>query len=357
MNGRWRRVSSVVQVGIPALLLAGVVLGAPKKTDGPSLTPQVSGTTNRLQAVSPVNDQVVWVSGTGGTYALTTDGGQTWESAQVPGAETLEFRDVEGVSADVAYLLAAGGGDASRIYKTENGGATWTLQAQNTDPLGFWDCFAFWNPTQGLTMADPVNDRFPVIRTLDGETWEDIGDDLPAPLPGEFAFAASGTCAATVGKKWAWLGTGGGSVARVLATPDQGETWTAYDTPLAAGPVAGVFTIDFRNPARGVIGGGDLATTTDIVDNFARSHDGGKTWELATNAPIPGAIFGLDYVGTPGRPRYIVATGPGGAAWTPDEGDTWTLLEDVEGFWAVAFASPDAGWLVGTQGRIIKVSF
>lgn len=356
MNGRWRRFARLVGVGIPALLLAGVVPGAPKKTDGPTLTPQESGTTSRLQAVSPVNDLVVWASGVDGTWARTIDGGETWESHQVPGAEALEFRDVEGVSAEVAYLLAAGLGTDSQIYKTEDGGATWTLQALNTDPLGFWDCFAFWNSTSGVTMADPVDGRFPVIRTLDGETWQDIGDNFPPPLPGEFAFAASGTCVTTVGKKWAWIGTGGASVARVLATTDQGETWTAYNTPMAIAPAGGVFSVDFRNPAHGVIGGGDFLAT-EILDNFARSSDGGKTWELATNAPIPGAIFGLSYVGTPGRPKWIVATGPGGAAWTPDEGDTWIPIEGLANFWAVAFASPDAGWLVGTDGRIVKISF
>jgi photosystem II stability/assembly factor-like uncharacterized protein len=356
----------VVQVCVPSLLLAGIVLGAPKPQQEPTLTPQDSGTTERLQAVSPVNSQVVWASGTGGTYALTTDGGETWESHQVPGAELLEFRDVEGVSAEVAYLLAAGVGTDSRIYKTEDGGATWMLQITNPDEFGFWDCFAFWSPTKGLTMADPVNDRFPVIRTLDGETWQDIGDNLPPPLPGEFAFAASGTCVATVGKKWAWMGTGGADVARILATTDQGQTWAAYDTPVAIAPAGGVFSVAFRNPAQGVVGGGDFLST-EILDNFARSSDGGKTWELATNAPIPGAIFGLTYIGKPGggdgeggggpHVHTIVATGPGGTAWTPDDGDTWNLLEDVEGFWAVAFASPDAGWLVGEDGTILKISF
>jgi hypothetical protein len=29
----------------------------------------------------------------------------------------------------------------------------------------------------------------------------------------------------------------------------------------------------------------------------------------------------------------------------------------VTGFWAVAFATPKAGWLVGTDGRILKISF
>jgi len=359
MHGRWRRVSSLIRVGIPTLLLANVALGAPKPQQGPTLTPQVSGTTSRLQAVSPVNSQVVWASGVNGTYALTTDGGETWVSHVVPGAETLQFRDVEGVSAEVAYLMAAGSGTDSRIYKTEDGGATWTLQIQNTDPAGFYDCFAFWNPTQGLTMSDSVNGRLPVLRTLDGETWQDIGDNLPPALPGgEFAFAASGTCVATVGKKWAWISSGSTAETRILATTDKGETWNAYPTPIAAAAsgAAGVFSVAFRNPAQGVIGGGDFIGTT-VIDNFARSSNGGKTWELATNAPIPGAIFGLSYVGTPGRPRTVVATGPGGAAWTPDEGDTWHLLEGVENFWAVAFAGPDAGWLVGTDGRILKISF
>ena len=74
----------------------------------PTVTPQQSGTTNRLQAVSPVNSQVVWASGVGGTFVLTTDGGNTWKAGVVPGAEALQFRDVEGVSEKVAYLMAAG---------------------------------------------------------------------------------------------------------------------------------------------------------------------------------------------------------------------------------------------------------
>ena len=103
----------------------------------PTLTPQNSGTTNGLIAVSPVNPQVVWASGRAGTFTVTTDGGQTWKAGVVPGAETLQFRDVQGFSAKVAYLMSIGTssdpGDF-RIYKTEDGGATWTLQFQNPAP-------------------------------------------------------------------------------------------------------------------------------------------------------------------------------------------------------------------------------
>ena len=86
----------------------------------PTVTPQESGAAFRFYAVSPVNAKVVWASAGGGTYALTTDGGKTWKSRQVPGAETLQFRDVEGVSNQVAYLMSAGEGEANRIYKTED---------------------------------------------------------------------------------------------------------------------------------------------------------------------------------------------------------------------------------------------
>ena len=47
----------------------------------------------------------------------------------------------------------------------------------------------------------------------------------------------------------------------------------------------------------------------------------------------------------------------GEAAWTPDEGRTWFPLPGVSGFWAVAFANPQAGWFVGNNGQILKISF
>jgi photosystem II stability/assembly factor-like uncharacterized protein len=324
--------------------------------DGPTVTVQSSGTANRLQAVSPVTPRIVWASGLGGTFAVTTDGGETWRAGVVAGAETLQFRDVEGVDARVAYLLSAGVGTDSRIYKTQDGGETWTMQFQNEDPDGFYDCFAFWTQKRGITMGDAIGGRFPVIRTTNGTNWMDIGDRLPAALPGEAAFAASGTCAATQGGQRAWLATGGAVRARILATIDGGDTWDAYDLPIVQGtPISGAFSVDFRDAFRGIVGGGDLAAPAAFTDNVARSTDGGQTWQLAASPTFPGAIYGLTYVR--GRERTVVATGPSGVAWSPDEGDTWYEVPGLTGFWAVAFASPQAGWLVGTEGRIVKLSF
>lgn len=353
--------------------ISDVDVEASRGANPPTLTPQVSGTTNRLQAVSPVNSRVVWASGVGGTYALTTDGGNTWKAGVVPGAEALQFRDVEGVSAKVAYLLAAGVGSDSRIYKTEDGGATWALQFQATDPAAFYDCFAFWSRNRGLTFGDAVNGVFPTLRTRNGRTWTDIGAQMPPALPGEFGFAASGTCIATQGEQSAWATTGGTDKARVLATTNGGRSWNAYDAPIVAGPAGGGFSIAFRNSQRGILVGGDLEND-GTTENVAVSRDGGRSWVLASPTPFGGAAFGVAYVddaapghsGLHGRgrghgrrhgDRSVVATGPGGTAWSHDEGGTWTLIPDVTSYWAVAFAGCETGWLVGTEGKILKIEF
>ena len=47
----------------------------------------------------------------------------------------------------------------------------------------------------------------------------------------------------------------------------------------------------------------------------------------------------------------------GFAAWTPDEGRTWFPIPNVSGYWGVAFANRHAGWFVGNNGQILKISF
>jgi len=356
-------------VFVPALACATLSAQelSPTNLHQPTLTPQNSGTTNGLIAVWPVNPRVVWASGRAGTFTVTTDGGQTWRAGVVPGAEALQFRDVQAFSANVAYLMSIGtSGDPTefRIYKTEDGGGTWTIQFENQNPNAFYDGFAFWTPHRGIVHSDSVNGVFPDLRTTDGTTWQDISNNMPPALPGEFSFASSGTCVSTQGGRNAWICTGGADIARVLATRDGGDTWNAYNTPLLSSPSAGAFTVDFRDPFRGIVGGGDLDPGDPNNARTAVSSDGGQTWILTNPPPVTGAIFGLSYVGRTGNApadnlgrAVVITANDGGAAWTPDEGTTWFALPDVSGFWAVAFATPKAGWLVGTDGRILKISF
>ena len=45
--------------------------------------------------------------------------------------------------------MSAGTGDASRIYRTTDGGEHWTLQFTNPDAAGFFDAIAFGTPGAG----------------------------------------------------------------------------------------------------------------------------------------------------------------------------------------------------------------
>jgi photosystem II stability/assembly factor-like uncharacterized protein len=348
-----------------------VLAQEPSQIHQPKLTFQQSGTTQLLIAVSPVTSQVVWAAGTGGTFVVTTDGGNVWKSGVVPGAESLQFRDVQGVSDKIAYLMSIGNNTTDfRIYKTTDGGATWNIQFTNETMNAFYDCFAFWTPQRGITHSDSVSGVFPDIRTTDGMTWESISSNMPPALPGEASFSSSGTCITTEGENNAWITTGGSAISRILATTDGGNTWNAYDTPLVSSPSAGGFSVAFRDARHGIVGGGDLSSNG--FGQIATSSDGGHTWETTTPPPIPGAIFCLAYArgmrghrGNNGAfDRTVVVTSEtlpnfssGSAAWTPDEGRTWFTLSQVSGYWAVAFANPSAGWFVGNNGQILKVSF
>ena len=97
----------------------------------------------------------------------------------------------------------------------------------------------------------------------------------------------------------------------------------------------------------------------------AVSNDGGQNWTLTNRPPVTGAIYGLSYVEGPAtaKPKskldrtVVITANQGGAAWTPDEGNKWFKLEGVVGYWGVTFADPRNGWLVGLDGRILKISF
>src|SRR4029079_3060677 len=83
----------------------------------PQWTIQTSGVTQRLRGVSAVSERVAWASGAGATVLRTADGGHTWQKLSVT-AEALDFRDVDAIDAQTAYVLSIGNGPASRIYKT-----------------------------------------------------------------------------------------------------------------------------------------------------------------------------------------------------------------------------------------------
>jgi dipeptidyl-peptidase-4 len=314
---------------------------------------QVSGVTSRLRGVSAVSPLVAWASGANGTVLRTIDGGQSWQPRPVAGAETLDFRDIDAMSDAVAYTLSIGAGESSRIYKTIDGGAHWNLQFANTDPKVFLDAMAFWDAERGIAFSDSVDGRFVILRTVDGgRTWERVAADrLPPALPGEGAFAASGTNVAMSGRDQVWIGT---TASRVLRSSDGGRTWAIATTPVATGQATGIFSIAFRDAQHGVVVGGDYRKESEAIDNAAITADSGATWTLVRDRGLAG--FRSVVAWLPGATGALIALGPSGADWSSDEGRTWRPLE-ADGFDAMSVA-PGGGvaWAAGQRGRLSKLT-
>ncbi len=329
---------------------------------------QLSHTSESLRGVSVVSRQIAWASGTHGTYLRTTDGGYIWTPEQVPGAETLEFRAVVAFSADEAFLMSAGPGDQSRIYHTNDLGRHWQLQFMNTNPKGFLDCMVFWDRTHGVALGDPVPDetgklKFEVLMTSDGQTWTQVPSSrLPAAVEGEGAFAASNSCLAILSAGGAsgngniWFATGG-KVARVFHSPDRGESWQVFETPIMHGADStGIFSIAFRDALNGAIAGGDYKHPEKDGPNLAFTNDGGKTWNLSK-------IFPQSYYSAVtydrgrrnrARPRLFIVGPKFVYDFRPPRNPTRISEKNVQ-FNALA-AYPDGGALaVGPKGTIASI--
>lgn len=317
-----------------------------------------TGTSALLQAVSPVDESVVWVSGHRGTVLRSLDGGTTWQARAVTGApSTLQFRDIHAASADLAWAMSAGTGTQSQIWHTRDGGVTWVRQFINTDSTAFYDCLTFFDAQTGVAFSDASRGRTTILRTTDaGESWALLpADAVPAPLEGEGAFAASGGCVTSFGSRDGWMALGA-PAARLLRSRDGGATWSSHATPLVAGASAGGAAVHFRDPLVGILVGGDIgnynADTSSAV--VAVTTDGGETWTLRPRPPRPGAMFGVTWVPGADEGTALVAS-PGGLFLTRDAGESWTTL-DERAFWSVAAVGRRA-WAVGPGGLVLVLTF
>jgi photosystem II stability/assembly factor-like uncharacterized protein len=309
--------------------------------------PQESGTTASLRGVSAVSATVAWASGSQGTFLRTIDG-EHWAAGKVTGAADLDFRAIRAFDEKTAFALSIGSGEKSRIYRTSDGGATWSLVYTNPDPKGFYDALSFWDDSHGIVLGDPVDGHFVIMTTADGgASWH--AQKTPAALPKEGAFAASNSCLFVRGAREVWFGTGGPGGARVFHSDDAGATWTVAKTPIRNdGASAGIFSIYFSDPKRGIAVGGDYNKTTDTTGTIAETVDGGKSWTVA-GGPLNGfrsAILRVDAL------KAWMATGTSGSDISADA-KSWKQF-DSGNYNAISFSGA-TGFAVGPKGAVAKI--
>lgn len=309
-----------------------------------------AGTRASLRGLSVVDDHVVWASGQRGTILRTVDGGASWEIHTIPRANRFDVRAIAGRSATVAHAAATAG----RIWRTNDGGKTWSLRYEATDTSAFLDAIVFRDDLHGVALGDPVAGRFLLVVTDDGgETWREApAASRPVAVPGEAAFAASGTSLVVQGRSRGWLGSGG-AAAHVFRSADF-ASWSPVTVPMRSeGAGAGVFSLAFADSLHGIAVGGDYTQPDSVRGNAAWTRDGGVTWEPPRQPP-GGYRSGASAQWRAGQ-IVAIAVGTNGADISSDGGETWHPL-DSTGFNAVQFAPGGVAFAVGGGGRVARLA-
>ena len=300
-----------------------------------------------LRAVAVTGPMAFQVSGSKGTYAVTADAGRTWRQITVPGGEALDFRGLAAPAPATTVLTSAGDGPAgqARIYRTGDGGATWSLAFETKLPGSFLDGVAFWDRDHGLVFGDPIDGRWFLLRTVDGgRSWTRIEPVQPPLLPGEAAFAASNSALFLGPKSQAWIVSGGAPQGRAFHSADGGKSWRVAETPIAGGSTGGVFGGLALGGGRAAIVGGDHKDEQRAAPNIALSA--GQGWTLAAQATPAGLLEGVGRLDA----RTLLAVGPRGTSLSHDDGKTWRQV-DSEAFHAIACAKGTCV-AAGPKGRV-----
>jgi photosystem II stability/assembly factor-like uncharacterized protein len=287
----------------------------------------------------------IWATGSKGTVLRSQDSGNTWERVHISGAETLDFRGVQTFDGKSVYVMSSGEGAASRIYKSADGGATWTLQYNDKRKGFFLDDLVCSEEDHCFALSDPVDGKFLLLETTDGEHWKELPrEQMPAALPQEEIFAASNSSLLLYEKSEIYFATGGAR-ARVFHSADLGQSWTVSETPMLSGKASqGGFSIA-RAADTVVVVGGDYEKPGASEKTAAYSNDQGKTWHIAQDLPsgYRSAVDTFD--------AGFVAVGLNGAE-TSRDGVHWTHI-DSPGLNSVTFIS-GKGWAVGPKGVVAQ---
>ncbi len=300
-----------------------------------------------IRAIYPLGPDECWFAGTRGQYGFTDDGGKTWnlDRLQHNDQPELEFRSIA-VTEEAVMLLSIG--SPSLLYRSIDRGRSWKIVYRENDSLAFYDSMAFWDDRDGIAMGDPTDSCLSVILTNDGgKNWTKVPcDRLPKTAAGEAAFAASNTNLALYGDH-AWM-VSGGAKARIFHSPDRGQRWQVYLTPImAGGKMTGIFSCDFFDADTGIIMGGDWEEMSANRRNKAITFDGGKNWKLLASGQSPGYRSCVQFMSEISA-EPIMAVGIPGVSISNDGGITWENLTR-QSFYTVR-RTENALWFGSSEG-------
>jgi photosystem II stability/assembly factor-like uncharacterized protein len=303
----------------------------------------------------------------GGTIYHTTDGGLT---LTVQAAHNVSFSAITFVGARHGWAVGypAGPKGTAILYRTVNGGATWTrvrLRWQGgIRDVGFATTQVGWATINHRILHTTDGGRFWTAQVLGlhqqtfavqalsaRHAWiAEGGNTLLQTVDGgrgwravQVAHGVALTLVEFKGSRYGWAGSAV-KAGPIVHTTDGGRHWTVQ---LSAGRVS---DFSFADPHDGwAIAGGKTYHTTD----------GGSAWQLQTNAPdsswVDALTAGDAFIGAPAgfTTGGLSGTTDGGATWQPSvsaAGGYYGLLT------ALQFSDAQHGWAVGDGGEILATT-
>lgn len=272
----------------------------------------------------------------GGGIFKSTDGGETWEFKGLKETQVIARIVVHPRNADIVYVAALGhiwGSNPERgLYRTRDGGDTWELVKFISDRAGFVDLVmdprnpdrlfaAAWERERGPYYLQSGGPGSGLWKTEDGgDTWTEIsGNGFPTSEKGRIGLAIAPSSPNTMyamveargeGETEGFAGNG------LYRSRDGGESWEKMNDVNTRPFYYSQVRVDPRDP--------DRVYFSSTPVQF--SDDGGRSYGTTTNnIHVDHHAMWID----PNDPDRIIVGNDGGVAISYDKGGNWSYLNHV----------------------------
>lgn len=270
----------------------------------------------QLHAISA--DTVVALTNNG-LVRRSVDGGRHWQESS-SGVPVLSSFFVSG---KVGFLGSWGG----KVYKTTDGGVTWTKLSEVSYFPSEITMLHFISPRVGFAHREHSD----LLRTTDGGlTWTLVSNSMQDIADMHFLSATAGFAV--------------GDYGTIYSTTNAGLTWTAIGPAANSGFINGNYwsSVRFTSASTGYV------TGRGNKGPIMRTTDGGQTWQ-----PLGPLMGNIQAVAFPVNGALGYALSSNGLLRTTDSGDNWALWAQVGG---TVLACPDANTLVVANGGVARSS-
>jgi photosystem II stability/assembly factor-like uncharacterized protein len=259
------------------------------------------------------------------------------------------------------------------IYRTTNGGNTWTKVYTNTTSVAHFRAISFASTARGWagnlapgSYDGTVTDTNMLYETFDGgTTWN--------PVAAINASGMQGFCAMHVMNTQYIYGVGRvRGPAYFAKTENGGSTWWVTNLT-AAGVMGGLMDVYFKDSTNGFIVGmnTNLFASPPYYGSIARTTNGGLTWQVLVTTTVTNSYFwkmswpspnigycSLQQNGAAGTVIFYKTT-DGGATWVSNGIPNTALGVASTTTWflqSIGFVSTNEGWMGGSTSGALTFS-